>query len=369
MAQKGKKGGKSAPGGGSPREEPGGRRAFWFGIAGTLLAAITMTAAAVHYVETSSHQLKTDEIKRDADARVLEIKRSYEQRLRSIEFGLGGKDQYFDISRVLLAPQEVPTLPSSVRRFEIAADVSFFVDDYPGGPWKIINTNEYELTKMMVGAAQAEREAGSSGGVRDLKEAPIFLFVHPDRYRVDLGRRRRDAKAAPVLNLFPVIVVQALDHKFLEDIIGAPASAKSEVRDLLVSRARIADPMGRYSVDERLATALDEIYRTEFAGRALYGFIDNGLKYFTDYVGVQYRLHNVQKQRNVVFLQSQLLFFNVAVGAPATERTLRVDEITFFFNGRDRSFLVRAFVPSYVDAPSPYDEWVRRWLAGFRFAW
>jgi hypothetical protein len=348
----------------------------WLSLVSSIMGILGIIASVIFFLESRSFQLKLDQAKRQYDERARALqnqlataKQEYERHLASIAFRLGGKEQYVDVTDAMISRSQVPGLPPNIKRFDLEPDIAFFVADYPGGDWQFIPTNELVLTQMMVGKTQSLKEAGGTEGAEQLRQSNIYLFRHPDEYRIDLRGRLRDKDAAPQLTLFPVIAVEALDHKFLSDVIGAPEDAKEEIRRLLVSRSATSDPMTRYTIAQRLVTALDDMFRTDFAGKMLETFISEDLKYVTDYSGVLHRLLSVQKLRNVLVIESQLVFVNVAVSGEPEPRTIQVEEEIWFFNGPDRSFLVRALIPHFVGQPNKYDEWVRRWLGGFKFVW
>lgn len=343
--------------------------AYWLGIAGAVLTVATAAGGVVHWYESKLFELKEARLQREYDEKQLQLKHEYDTKARAIEFGLGGKDQYVDVSSFLLPPAKVMSLPSNVTRFDLTSDIAFFVADYPGQDWELIRTNEMRLTEMMVGKTQALKEARNMGAEETMRNAQIFLFRHPKDYTVEMRGRIRDTNAAPYVTFFPVVAVQPIEHRFVSEAIGAPAEARDDVADLLHARAAATDPVKKYTVEQRLASALDDMYRSDFAGRVLYGLLDGGFKYVSDYNGVEYRLITVQKQANVVFLQSSLRFRHARLRGYEAPVNFEVSEIIMFVTGVDRSFLVRALVPGYAGSGTAHHEWVRRWLAGFKVIW
>lgn len=351
------------------RESGHGALGYWLGIVGSVLAVAAAAGSVVHWYESKVFELKAAELQRDYAEKEAQLKRDYDTKARAIEFGLGGKDHYVDVADFLLPPAKVMSLPPNVTRFDLTQDIAFFVADYPGEDWQFIPTNELKLTEMMVGKTQALKEARDMGLENTLRESQIFLFRHPANYTMEMRGRIRDSDAAPYVTFFPVIAVQPIEHKFVSDSIGAPPEARQDVADLLAAREKMTDPLRKYTVEQRLASALDDMYRADFAGQVLRGLLDSGYKYVSDYSGVEYRLLTVQKQANVVFLQSSLRFRNVSLRGRQTPVNVEVSEIIMFVTGADRSFLVRAVVPSAGGSGTAQHEWVRRWLTGFKVIW
>ncbi|HUP62697.1 MAG TPA: hypothetical protein VNA69_20010 [Thermoanaerobaculia bacterium] len=348
-----------------PRAKLRESRSFWFGVVGTILTLVATSVSVVLYLESRRCERQVNDANDRADA----AKQEYEKRLRSIGFELGAKEQYVDVSQVVISPSVIPTLPKNTQRFDLNPGMAFFVADYPGAGWQQILTDEFALTEMMVGTEQATREAGSPESVQQLRESRVFLFRHPDSFTLDLRHRRRNHDAAPRLTLFPLVMVEAISHAFISDVIGAPPEARDELRRLLVDREQLSDPMARYSADERITAALDDMFRSDLAGQMLNSFLGLDLKYVLDYNGVQHRLLNVQKRAHALAIESQLMFLDVQVEGGLAPLDLQVNEVTWFFNGPDHVFLVKALIPYQPGQANPYDEWARRFLGGFKFVW
>lgn len=336
---------------------------FWLGVIGSVIALAATAAGVISYYYSKEFEAKKASLEADYKTQSEGLELNYQNRLRSIELGLGDQQRYFDVEKILIPPAAVYDLPSTMKRFQLGPEAEIYVEDYPGGDWEFIKSNEFDLTEMMVGREQALREAADLGLSDQLAAAELHLFIHPERHQVDFTNRRRDVKAARKINFFPVIVVQPVQHSSISKALGLE---KARVAEALLQKSRASDPATVLSKDMLVAQILDDTFRSDFVGHVLNSLIDGGFKYVSDYEGAKYRIVSLQKVRNVLFLHSRLIFTGLPESGSGVQ--LRVEELAFFISGIDRSFFIRAYIP-LTDSNSPHLAWVMRWLTGIRVVW
>ena len=351
---------------------------FWLPIVGGILTIAAAVAGTVHYYESQTCDLKVSKLEQTTNARISKIeqesslhetliKLEYERRLRSIDFGLGEHRDYFDVSKLLIPPTKIQALPPTSQRFVLMPNLTFYVEDYPGGDWTFSESNELAVTEMMVGRQRALKEARDMELVDELRRSRVFIFRPKDEIRLDMSRRLRDPDAAQELILFPIILVEPVKHSDIAAALRTDKGKRAEVAALLNTRDTTANPALKLSVDTRIEAALNDMFQSDFAAKVLNSIIDEGFKYVSDYNNVEYKVVAVQKLRNMIFLQTQLTFNEVKTTTDT--RDVEVNEFVFFVTGSDRSFLIRALVPVTGAPDLKHFDWVMRWLTGVRVVW
>jgi hypothetical protein len=339
---------------------------FWIGAIVAILTIATAVGKTIQYYETKLFQLKETSLVQEHNSREAALKNQYETRLRSLEFGVGDKKGYFDVSKVLIQPGQIYSLPPTSRQFNLGPQLTFFVADYPGEDWTFTESNELAVTEMMVGRDQALREARDMGLEDELRATPIYLFRPRDEFSIDMSGRLVDPNAARRLTFFPVIAIEPIEHG---PLAGNLAAGRERVTKMLAKRNQQTNLTSRIDADVEVVSALNNIFRADFVGAALKSLLNEDFKYVSQYKNVEYRLFSVQKAGNVLFLQSTLTFNDSVISGREGRATLNVHELVFLVSAPDRSFFIRALIPGFPGQYTKQFDWVRRWLTGVRVVW
>ncbi len=327
----------------------------------------------------SLNQSHTSEVKRltnNTDAVISDLK----TRLMSVKRRVGEDSEYQDVSEFSITSSMVKGLNQD---FTAYSSNRVFVDIPETGEWKHKATKKIELISALFGNEISEEDVKNTP-FSDVMTLPIDLWVQDSYVGVSLKSQGVFGEKIMALRLQPYLYVQVFDSdsiRKMSSLIASLAEEDSEEDDdvdkallavvnLLESNENQLPESDiveiRLKEKEELMENFSNIFNEDLASVVMMGdFMDSYMLSLSN-VGVSFSLDSVQKQGNVLYMQSQVRFKEGESLEVEGEKNYAVwDKETFFVGGRDYSVLIQASVPSF-DGRSEHHSWIREWLSKFR---
>lgn len=303
-----------------------------------------------------------------------------ENRLISVKRRIGDKSEYQDVSEFSITSSMVKNLSQDFTSY---SSNRVFVDIPQTGQWQHQTTKKIDLVSKLFGNEIKEEDVQDTP-FADVMTLPIDLWVQDSYINIDLKSQSIFGEQVTPLTLQPYLYVQVFDSDAIRKMSGVIASLAEEdsedVDDLDKTLIKIANILEsdekKHSENDLIEIRLKEkkelienfsnIFNEDLASVVMISdFMDSYLLSLTN-VGVSFSIDSVQKQANVLYMQSQVKFREGESLMVEGENSFAVwDKETFFVGGRDYSVLIQASVPSF-DGRSNHYSWIRQWLSKFR---
>jgi hypothetical protein len=327
-------------------------------------AVVSATASVTAYF--GEHRVQTDKVRLEAEYKN-EIS-SLKTRLASIERKVGGDEKsFFDITRMIVAPDQVRALGSV---YSSRANGAFFVSEPSQSAWKYVLTTELSVMKeALLGSVPEEALLQVLGPALKLQNVHMWradesVIVRP-RARAGM---ERDAPAR--MKFYPYVIVQIMTEQQIGSIFTSLGQATRD-EEALARAVKTLRPLAEDSEavkgDRKLKVeeVLSEMFQGDAAAVMMVGFVNLTLSMPQLYANAKGAVTSAQKKGNVLYLQTRLEFADVQIEGRSERTQVLVDTEYFVITSPQSVFVVKVQVPSF-DGRSEAFSWIAQWLTGLR---
>lgn len=320
-------------------------------------------------------------------------------RLVSIERRVApsSEKKYFDVRILQVAPSELRRLSAEYKSF---ANGRFFVNAPIRDPWQYREMDGLEVGKLGV-FSSVFGSVAQEPALRHLLEGTRHVWQSPSAGEISYELGTGNSRIKVSGNLTATAVVQQVVRKSLKDNVSAVISviASATNKESNAGKTSVVVPAEKPKADnaetpkadnaetpkvdnkesettkeqiEQVTSRLADIYDSTAAGFVLFDQLAGAVLFSIHDPSVILKIHSIQQQLNVFYLDVEYLIPNVTVTRSSSNCvqgstiTLSVRREMFFFSNKDGGYLIGVEVPSCDQGRSSVFEWISQWLAGLR---
>jgi hypothetical protein len=354
-------------------------------LVGAAIAVSSTTLGVAKYffdqeknISEKSHSAELQQVKMDHEAKIKEL----QGRLLSIERHIG-TETIWDVSKVLVSPSQVRGLGGDFTYFD---DLQCYLAVPTSGTWIFKQTNELELTGMILGAKWASEQLATAGG-KLMSGMKVSCWRGPDGFDIETTEPQM-----PVIHAFPYVFVERLNNRKLRQAMGKfineqELEAKQKtveqgkrnlnekpVEKIPVDTAATASPAGETASPaatiEKAESAkpseaekeafLDLLLDSDIVGGMLNSNISGVILMASMVDGASYRILDAEKKGNVFYLHSQIVF-----PQSGTRPKVYLERESICIGDNEDTIIIQTSAPSTDQRPAEAT-WINGFIAGLR---
>jgi hypothetical protein len=322
-------------------------------MTGAIITTASVTAGVVMYQAKVNY---------DSDAKILEA--TYKQqvealqtKLGSIERRIGEKETYFDISKLMVHQDKVPTVGSNFRT--IGGD-KFFIAEPDLADWTYSTTSWSDTlaSRWLIVL---------TGEVSQDKNEPKSAYLWRGKQALFVRKRIEDADAISEFSaISPYVAVRIVSKTDLvEQSIPVVSDMLAGASGEEPPSTPTSEASGVHGNHDDVRAQINALLRGDPTALMLSGVSSFmvSLPLLDDDLKVE--LRSAQKKENVFYLQSRAKLDGVEIQGNPDAHSLIVDEEIIGVMGKESLFLVMTHLPS-ADGRSSAVGWIGDWLGGLR---